>query len=94
VCLSLIAQIAEQIDYLRFMPPRTPENARKVVDSGDSGRARLGRLRRAQAGDRAVPGVYIIANGHRRGRDREPAGAPVPGDLQDIMPAGWRWPWR
>jgi purine-cytosine permease-like protein len=29
VCLSLIAQIAEQIDYLRFMPPRTPENARR-----------------------------------------------------------------
>ncbi|AGL17083.1 cytosine permease [Actinoplanes sp. N902-109] len=29
VCLSLIAQIAEQIDYLRFMPPRTPENSRK-----------------------------------------------------------------
>ncbi|QIS09145.1 purine-cytosine permease family protein [Nocardia arthritidis] len=29
VCLSLIGQIAEQIDYLRFMPPRTPENARK-----------------------------------------------------------------
>ncbi len=28
VCLSLIAQIAEQIDYLRFMPPRTPDNAR------------------------------------------------------------------
>src|ERR1051325_9716338 len=27
VCLSLIAQIAEQIDYLRFMPPRTPENS-------------------------------------------------------------------
>ena len=26
VCLSLIVQIAEQIDYLRFMPPRTPEN--------------------------------------------------------------------
>ncbi|MEU8896984.1 hypothetical protein [Nocardia sp. NPDC048505] len=29
VCLSLIAQIAEQIDYLRFMPPRTPENRRR-----------------------------------------------------------------
>jgi purine-cytosine permease-like protein len=29
VCLSLIAQIAEQIDYLRFMPPRTPENSRR-----------------------------------------------------------------
>lgn len=28
VCLSLIAQIAEQIDYLRFMPPRTGENSR------------------------------------------------------------------
>ena len=26
VCLSLMAQIAEQIDYLRFMPPRTDEN--------------------------------------------------------------------
>lgn len=29
VCLSLIAQIAEQIDYLRFMPPKTPENAHR-----------------------------------------------------------------
>ncbi len=29
VCLSLIAQIAEQIDYLRFMPPRTAENKGK-----------------------------------------------------------------
>jgi purine-cytosine permease-like protein len=29
VCLSLIAQIAEQIDYLRFMPPKTPSNSRK-----------------------------------------------------------------
>lgn len=28
VCLSLIAQIAEQNDYLRFMPPMTPENKR------------------------------------------------------------------
>ena len=27
VCLSLIAQIAEQIDYLRFMPPKTPEKS-------------------------------------------------------------------
>jgi purine-cytosine permease-like protein len=29
VCLSLIAQIAEQIDYLRFMPPRTAANRRR-----------------------------------------------------------------
>ncbi|MFJ3956686.1 purine-cytosine permease family protein [Arthrobacter sp. NPDC090010] len=28
VCLSLMAQIAEQIDYLRFMPPKTPGNSR------------------------------------------------------------------
>ncbi|MFK0190828.1 allantoin permease [Kitasatospora sp. NPDC090308] len=28
VCLSLIAQIGEQIDYLRFMPPRTAANRR------------------------------------------------------------------
>ncbi|MDQ1730252.1 MAG: hypothetical protein QOK10_411 [Pseudonocardiales bacterium] len=28
VCLSLIAQIAEQNDYLRFMPPKTSENNR------------------------------------------------------------------
>ncbi|MFS8097011.1 allantoin permease [Lentzea alba] len=28
VCLSLMAQIGEQIDYLRFMPPRTSENRR------------------------------------------------------------------
>ena len=27
VCLSLICQIAEQIDYLRFMPPKTKENS-------------------------------------------------------------------
>ncbi|GAA2791702.1 allantoin permease [Saccharopolyspora taberi] len=28
VALSLMAQIGEQIDYLRFMPPRTPQNRR------------------------------------------------------------------
>jgi purine-cytosine permease-like protein len=29
VALSLIAQIGEQVDYLRFMPPRTPESSRR-----------------------------------------------------------------
>ncbi|MFR0355224.1 purine-cytosine permease family protein [Streptomyces sediminimaris] len=29
VALSLIAQIGEQVDYLRFMPDKTPDNARK-----------------------------------------------------------------
>lgn len=28
VCLALTAQIAENIDYLRFMPPKTPENSK------------------------------------------------------------------
>ncbi|MFI5560166.1 purine-cytosine permease family protein [Amycolatopsis japonica] len=28
VCLSLMGQIGEQVDYLRFMPPRTAENRR------------------------------------------------------------------
>ncbi|MDO4909673.1 MAG: hypothetical protein Q3962_07500 [Corynebacterium sp.] len=28
VCLALVAQIAENIDYIRFMPPRTKENNR------------------------------------------------------------------
>ena len=28
VCLSLIMQIGEQIDYLRFMPPKTAENSK------------------------------------------------------------------
>ncbi|WP_035844190.1 purine-cytosine permease family protein [Kitasatospora azatica] len=29
IALSLIAQIGEQVDYLRFMPDKTPENAKK-----------------------------------------------------------------
>jgi purine-cytosine permease-like protein len=29
VALSLIAQIGEQVDYLRFMPDKTPENAKR-----------------------------------------------------------------
>lgn len=29
VCLALVAQIAENIDYIRFMPPKTPENANR-----------------------------------------------------------------
>ncbi|MEV4558410.1 hypothetical protein AB0K51_15670 [Kitasatospora sp. NPDC049285] len=38
VALSLIAQIGEQVDYLRFMPDKTPQNARKwwgaVISAG------------------------------------------------------------
>lgn len=38
VALSLIGQIGEQVDYLRFMPPKTPENSKKwwasVISAG------------------------------------------------------------
>jgi purine-cytosine permease-like protein len=62
VCLSLIAQIAEQIDYLRFMPPRTPENSRKwwtaVVLAGP-GWVIFGAIKQAIG---LFLAVYIIAN--------------------------------
>ncbi|MEU6058303.1 allantoin permease [Streptomyces sp. NPDC047097] len=50
VCLSLIAQIGEQIDYLRFMPPKTAANRRSwwtaVVMAGP-GWVVLGALKQA-----------------------------------------------
>jgi purine-cytosine permease-like protein len=62
VCLSLIAQIAEQIDYLRFMPPRTPENSRRwwtaVVLAGP-GWVIFGALKQIVG---LFLAVYIIAN--------------------------------
>ena len=42
VCLSLIAQIAEQIDYLRFMPPRTRGELPSLVDARWSWPVRAG----------------------------------------------------
>ena len=62
VCLSLIAQIAEQIDYLRFMPPRTPLNSRRwwtaVVLAGP-GWVIFGALKQVVG---LFLAVYIIAN--------------------------------
>ncbi|MER0477645.1 allantoin permease [Streptomyces sp. Edi2] len=50
VCLSLIAQIGEQVDYLRFMPPKTEQNRRSwwtaVVMAGP-GWVVLGALKQA-----------------------------------------------
>ncbi len=49
---AAIAQIARQIDYLRFMPPRTPEEREQVVDvvAGRSGtRLHLGDRSRSSA---------------------------------------------
>ena len=55
VCLSLIAQIAEQNDYLRFMPPEDAGEQAQLVDLDVPGRPGLGHLRRHQADRRPVP---------------------------------------
>ncbi|MFJ3088828.1 purine-cytosine permease family protein [Streptomyces sp. NPDC086838] len=61
VCLSLIAQIGEQIDYLRFMPPKTEANRRTwwtaVVMAGP-GWVLLGALKQAIG---VFLAVYVIA---------------------------------
>ncbi|MER6030713.1 allantoin permease [Streptomyces sp. NPDC001851] len=61
VCLSLIAQIGEQIDYLRFMPPKTETNKRTwwtaVVMAGP-GWVVLGALKQAIG---VFLAVYILA---------------------------------
>ncbi|MBB6420378.1 cytosine permease [Streptomyces sp. AK010] len=61
VCLSLIAQIGEQIDYLRFMPPKTEANKLSwwtaVVMAGP-GWVVLGALKQAIG---VFLAVYIIA---------------------------------
>ncbi|MFD9981329.1 purine-cytosine permease family protein [Streptomyces massasporeus] len=61
VCLSLIAQIGEQIDYLRFMPPKTEANKRgwwtAVVMAGP-GWVVLGALKQAIG---VFLAVYVIA---------------------------------
>lgn len=61
VCLSLIAQIGEQIDYLRFMPPKTAANRRSwwaaVVMAGP-GWVVLGALKQAMG---VFLAVYILS---------------------------------
>ncbi|SOE15982.1 Purine-cytosine permease [Streptomyces sp. 2323.1] len=61
VCLSLIAQIGEQVDYLRFMPPKTEQNRRTwwtaVVLAGP-GWVVLGALKQAIG---VFLAVYILA---------------------------------
>ncbi|MGW4346629.1 allantoin permease [Streptomyces sp. NPDC004690] len=61
VCLSLIAQIGEQIDYLRFMPPRTDANRRTwwtAVLMAGPGWVVLGALKQAIG---VFLAVYILA---------------------------------
>ncbi|KRD13267.1 MULTISPECIES: purine-cytosine permease family protein [unclassified Streptomyces] len=69
VCLSLIAQIGEQIDYLRFMPPKTDANKRSwwtAVIMAGPGWVILGALKQAIG---VFLAVYVIA---RVGADAAP----------------------
>ncbi|MFJ6483749.1 purine-cytosine permease family protein [Streptomyces sp. NPDC091682] len=71
VCLSLIAQIGEQIDYLRFMPPKTGANKRAwwtAVIMAGPGWVVLGALKQAIG---VFLAVYIVA-------EVGPAAAPEP----------------
>lgn len=61
VALSLIAQIGEQVDYLRFMPDKTPENSKKwwtAVISAGPGWVILGGLKQLAG---AFLAFYIFA---------------------------------
>ena len=74
VCLSLIAQIGEQVDYLRFMPPKTDANRRSwwtaVIMAGPG----WVDPRRAQAGHRRLPRRLRHRPGRRgRGHRADPA---------------------
>jgi purine-cytosine permease-like protein len=91
VCLSLIAQIAEQIDYLRFMPPRTPENSRRWWTAtllAGPGWVIFGAIKQIVG---MFLAVYIIANIANIADGADVANQPVHQFLEiyrDIMP-GW-----
>jgi purine-cytosine permease-like protein len=71
VALSLIAQIGEQVDYLRFMPDKTPANAKKwwsAVLSAGPGWVVLGALK--QLGGAFL--AYYVASSIGLGRANEP----------------------
>ncbi|MCP9211797.1 purine-cytosine permease family protein [Streptomyces sp. NEAU-Y11] len=85
VCLSLIAQIGEQIDYLRFMPPKTAANKRAwwtAVITAGPGWVVLGALKQAIG---VFLAVYVLA-------EVGPAAAPEPiqqfrGAFDTMMPS-------
>jgi purine-cytosine permease-like protein len=66
VCLSLTAQIAENIDYLRFMPPKTAENKRgwwAAVICGGPGWVVLGAIKQIIGAFLAVYTISILGQG-------------------------------
>ena len=63
IALSLIAQIGEQVDYLRFMPDKTPENSKRwwlAVMSAGPGWVILGALKQL-AGAFLAAYLFVIA---------------------------------
>ncbi|MGL6235741.1 MAG: purine-cytosine permease family protein [Segniliparus sp.] len=91
VCLSLIAQIAEQVDYLRFMPPKTPENSRKwwsAVLLAGPGWVVFGAIKQVVG---LFLAVYLIVS---LGRSVKDAGQPIQQFLaiyQNMMPSWLAW---
>jgi purine-cytosine permease-like protein len=86
VCLSLMAQIAEQIDYLRFMPPRTAENRRswwRAVILAGPGWVVFGAVKQALG---LFLAVYLIASLDAAGVANEPVHQFL-GVYEQMMPA-------
>lgn len=72
VCLSLIMQIGEQMDYLRFMPAKTQENSNSwwwSVMSAGPGWVVLGALKQMLG---AFLGVYLLSQGLDAAKATEP----------------------
>ena len=60
ILLALIAQTAEQVDYLRFLPDRARCERPGLVGRAARGWPGLDRVRRGQAAGRVVPGVSAL----------------------------------
>ncbi len=57
VAFSLVVQIGEQVDYLRFLPEKTARQQWPLVGRGADGRAGLDRAGHAEDAGRRVPGL-------------------------------------
>jgi purine-cytosine permease-like protein len=77
IALSLIAQIGEQVDYLRFMPDKTPENKKRwwtAVMSAGPGWVILGALKQLAG---AFLAFYIFAEVIAKGLEHKIAYEPI-----------------
>ena len=96
VVFSLIAQIGEQVDFLRFLPPRPRGSAQTAWWIGAArGRPGLDRARRAEAAGRIVPGLLRRCSHGVAAEHAARAGADVSRGLSATccrIADGWRWP--